>query len=149
MKKIIFLLISICLLSGCSKEVSAEQKQYNSLIEKLETVEVSTNNNPFDILLKTEVLVDEIRYTITINNVKEKLDNIYAIAYHNYPTSDVFPSIGIFDSKISLEPNGKDKGIVLVGYLPYHEEKVTYKLYVNYEMNGKQYETYWISTNND
>ena len=146
MKKVIFILCCSLILVGCTKKISVEQEEYNRLVDSLMNNDTITSDIPFDINLETEVLVDEIRYTLAISNVKVKVTNLKAVAYHNYPTSDVFPSIGIFDDPVTLEPNGSSKGVILVGYIPYNEEKTNYKLYVSYEYDNKVYEVYWNST---
>jgi len=148
MKKI-FLLLFCVVLTGCSKQISLEQLTYNQIIEELKEVNTSDIDYPFDISLEKEVLLDEYRYTIIINNVKEKINDVQAVAYHNYETDDVFPSIGIFDEVVSLEPNGENKGIILVGYIDVGSEDVTYKLYIKYRIDEKEYEKYWILTNVD
>lgn len=146
MKKIFIIVCCLSVISGCSKKISEEQREYNRLVDNLANSHENSSDIPFDITLETEVLVDEIRYTLAISNVKEKITDLKALAYHDYKTDDVFPSIGIFDSKVTLEPNGTSKGVILVGYMPYNEEKVNYKLYVSYKIDNEVYEVYWNST---
>ena len=146
MKRIIVIICCLLIITGCNQKTSTEQNEYNNIITSLESSDEITDSMPFNVVLETEVVVDEIRYTIAVNDVKEKITDLKAVAYHDYPTNDIFPSIGIFDEPINLEPNGSSKGIVLVGYIPYTKEEITYKLYISYKVADKLYEGYWNST---
>jgi len=132
MKKYLCLLLLIPLLfiNGCSKEDS-KSKEYNNAVKKLSNVETFDTNYPFDIILATEDVGNETRYTITLNNPKEDLYDVSMLVIHNVKTDNIFPSVGIVDDKVNLMTSSGKKGIILVGYIPINSNP-TYKLMVNY-----------------
>lgn len=143
MKKILLLIFILLLLCGCNKDNEA-LKKYNSYIEELKSSEIS-KEIPFDITIDISKFTDqEYMYKVIIDNPKEELRNIEAIAIHDKETKDIFPSSGIFDDKYNLIPNNinKDnknaKGIILIGYLPYEENiDITFKVLLKYKTNNK------------
>ncbi len=145
--KVILACSCLFVFAGCEDKISISQQEYNNIVADLKVSEASDVDLPFTVTLQTEVLVDEIRYTLAVSDVDKKISNLKLLAYHDYPTQDVFPSIGIFDEPVNLEPDGEDKGVILVGYMPYNEEDIVYKLYISYEMDNNFYEVYWDSTN--
>ena len=55
----------------------------------------------YDVNVYSDRLVDtEIIYRVIIDNPTESMHNISVLVIHNYPTNDIFPSIGIFDEKL-------------------------------------------------
>lgn len=152
MKKVILLLISILVLTGCtSNDLSKEKEIYLKYIKDLRTINKSTKDIPFDIEVKYDKLTnDEVRYQVIIDNVKENIYDIEAITIHNKETDDVFPSIGIFDEKQNLEKNKKPSGVILVGYINYQGDvkdfKCNIKLLVKYKTNNeKKHKVYYVT----
>jgi len=132
MKRYLWLLLLIPLLfiSGCSKEDS-KSKEYDNAVRQLKSIETFDTDYPFDIILATESIGNETRYTITLNNPKEDLYNVSMLVIHNIKTDNIFPSIGIVDDKVNLMMSNDKKGIILVGYMPINSNP-TYKVMVNY-----------------
>ena len=116
MKKYLIVLFSfILLVCGCSKEeVNVETETYNNYLNEIKKVKKSSDNIPFDVTFDYEKFNDkELRYKVIIDNVKEDIHDIEALAYHDKETSDIYPSIGIFDEKEKLEVGKKPSGIIL------------------------------------
>ena len=143
----------ICiLLTGCiNNKISEEKQLYLDYIKELKTVDQSSENIPFDIEVKFDKLIDnEVRYQVIIDNVKENIYDIEALAIHNKETNDVFPSIGIFDEKQDLLVNKKPSGVILVGYIGYEgrieDFKCKLKLIVKYKtINKKENKVYYVT----
>jgi len=137
MKKIIIVLL-VLLATGCTS-VDKDVVVYNDLILELNKVEQSSSNIPFDIEVVYEQLTsNEIRYQVIIDNPAKKINNIQAIVIHNKETQDIFPTSGIFDSKLNLLKDEIDvsknnvKGILLVGYIKGSYNDVRFKVLVSY-----------------
>lgn len=153
MKKLLVLLLTlIILLTGCTNDdLSKEKEIYIKYIKDLRTVKKTSNNIPFDIEVKYDKLTnDEVRYQVIIDNVKDDIYNVEALAVHNRETDDVFPSIGIFDEKQDLLKDKKPSGVILVGYINYQGEikdfKCNIKLLVKYETNNeKSHKVYYVT----
>lgn len=132
MKKIFLLVIISLLLTGCyNSNYSKEKLEYDNYIEELKEANEDKflNNIPFDINVYFDKDIDsEITFRVIIDNPKEAIKNIKAIAIHNYKTEDIFPTSGIFEDPLSLIPNVIDKdkneveGIILVGYINFNKE---------------------------
>jgi len=151
MKKIIICLILSFVLIGCgSKE---NEKLYDTYVNNLKEQTEFQEELPFDVNIYFDKLSDnEIRYQVVIDNTKENIYDIKAIAIHDYETSDIFPSIGIVDEKIDLIQNSEDvKGVKLVGYIdtdiPLEELVIEVRLLVEYiNENGEIQKLYYRST---
>ena len=141
MKKILVLLTLIILLTGCtSNDLAKDKETYLKYVKNLRTVKKTSSNIPFDIEIKYDKLTsDEVRYQVIIDNVKEDIYDIEALAIHNKETDDIFPSIGIFDEKEELKKDKKPSGVILVGYINYQGDikdfKCNIKLLVKYKTN--------------
>ncbi len=130
MKKIGIVLILIMIICGCTNRLDENQLIYNSYVEELKELKsTNTAKDIVDIDIKLEKSSnDEITYRVTIDNPKEKMKQVEAFVYHDQKTEDIYPSIGIFDEKVNLIPNLKEKdeknteGIVLVGYIKTKKE---------------------------
>lgn len=145
MKKFIILfLVSIFFLTGCETSASNIQKEkYIKYINELKNIKKSSKDIPFDIEVKYDKLTDdEIRYQVIIDNVKENIYDIEALAVHNKDTDDIFPSIGIFDEKPNLLKDKKPSGVILVGYIDYQGEVKDFgcklKVIVKYKTSDKK-----------
>lgn len=152
MKKLLVLLMSIIILTGCSNNKTDNQKDiYVKYIKELNNVKKSSNNIPFDIEVKYDKLIEnEVRYQVIIDNVKENIYDIKALAIHNKETNDVFPSIGIFDEKQDLLKDQKPSGVILVGYIDYQGKiekfSCTIKLIIKYkDSNKKSHTVYYVT----
>lgn len=151
------LLICCLLITGCNNTQYDEQiKTYNRLIN--ETKELKANDVSkslaFDIEVYFEKITnDEITYRIIIDNPKEEMLNIKAIAIHNYPTKDIFPTTGLFEEPLNLIPNNIDlkknnaKGVILIGYIKYNKKvetfKGTIKVLIEYSNKNKTIKRYY------
>ena len=147
MKKI--LIISLLLIStiGCdlNAKISKDKEKYQELINK---VNLAPNKNfylplPFSIRVYIDKVIEsEITYRLIIDNPTEELRDVVVLIVHNYPTKDIFPSIGIFDDKVNLIPDfiAKDdnyvKGISLTGYIASNKDLIefdgVFKIIVEY-----------------
>ena len=132
-----------------SKEVEKEKNEYIKYVNKLKKVKKSTKDIPFTVEVKYEKMDNEIRYQVIIDNPKENINNIKAIAIHNKQTDDVFPSVGIFDKKVNLSPNKKPSGVILVGYFPYKKDidklDVEMKVLISYKIDNNKYTDYYVT----
>ena len=144
MKKIFWIITLVFLLSGCTKELTKEEIIYNDYVDKLKQEEKSEDNLPFDLEIFVDKIIEkEVMYRVIIDNPKVSLRNIEALVIHDKYTEDVYPSTGIFESKLSLIPGVINKtsnyveGIILAGYIPYEGDinnlNVTFKVLFKYE----------------
>lgn len=144
MKKIFWIITLVFLLFGCSKELTKEEIIYNDYVDKLKQEEKSEDNLPFDLEIFVDKIIEkEVMYRVIIDNPKVSLRNIEALVIHDKYTEDVYPSSGIFESKLSLIPGVINKtsnyveGIILAGYIPYEGDvkdlNATFKVLFKYE----------------
>ena len=113
----IIILLSIFILTGCNNE-NAKDKKYHSYVNILKESTEFESELPFDISIYLKKLNnDEVTYKVIIDNPKKELKNIEAIIIHDNKTNDIYPSIGIYDDKVSLIPNKVDKDNNIVNYL--------------------------------
>lgn len=131
----------IFLLTGCNK-VSDEYKTYSSYVDELKNVSKSIESEE----IKVEISVEELtknyyNYKAIVDRNSNEMKDIEAILIHDKETEDAFPSIGIYEEKISLTNEDKQKGIKLSGYIKDIED-ITFKLLLKYkdsEGNNKKY----------
>lgn len=151
-KKIVLLFLLIILLCGCSnEELTNEKKIYNKYISELEKINSTTESYPFDIEVNFIKITDKIlQYQVIIDNVKENIYDIEALAIHDVKTEDIFPSIGIFDDKEDLEVGKKPLGIALAGYIDYEGNYEDFncelKLIIKYKDKDKKENTVYYLT---
>lgn len=153
MKKIfkIFLLIFVTFLTGCeTNTLSKEKENYLNYVKEAHLIKESSEELPFDIEVKYDKLTkEEVRFQVIIDNPKEEIKNISAVAVHNKPTDDIFPSTGIFEEKQTLVPNKKPSGIILVGYIPYEKKLSTFKcnvkVLIKYSKDNKTNTVYYMT----
>lgn len=149
---------SILIVVGCSKNsstnnnenVEKEKESYIEYVQKLKKVTESSSEIPFDIDVTYDKLNDEeVRYQVVIDNPKENIKNIKALAVHNRQTDDIFPSIGIFDDSVDLLLESESKGVILVGYIPYEGDLDDFdckmKVLISYEIGEKKYTSYYVT----
>ena len=138
MKKILVVIISIILLTACYKENN--NSLYNELVEELKSVNSSSEDIPLDIEIEIEKFNDSLyRYSALINKGEESIKEGYALLIHNKKSENAFPSIGIFDDKVSLN---NEKGIKLSGYVE-DIENIEFKLLINYINKDKNEVKYY------
>ena len=136
LKKIFLIIISIFILSACTK-TTKEEKLYKDYVAYLQNNDTTLVDLPFNIEINIDKIIDsEVMYRVTIDNPKIPLRNIEALIIHDNYTS------GIFDDKYSLIPNVVNKesnyveGIILAGYIPFDKEinefSGTFKLLFKY-----------------
>ena len=121
MKKI-FLLLIIFLITGCTNQKALEKQYYKYINDVNECDYFANESYPFDINITLKKLNDEyLIYHVYIDNPKEDLYDIKALITHNYKTSDIFPSSGLYEEPLDLlmQEDNKDyvKGIILSGYI--------------------------------
>lgn len=163
--KIITLIVLIFLsliIVGCtnkSEPVKEEKKEnegnkdtYIKYVQELKKEEESSENLPFDVNVEyTKENDNEIRFEVSIDNVKETVKNITALAIHDKQTDDVFPSVGIFDDAVTLTEGEKPEGVVLAGYIPYTgsiddlKNEITVKVLIKYEYENKKITAYYVT----
>lgn len=163
--KLITLIILIFLgfiIIGCSnKEISKENVKkdtqnnkeiYIKYVQELNKINETTENLPFEINVDYIKENDsEIRFEVSIDNPIGTINNIKALAIHNKQTDDVFPSVGIFDSPITLIKGEKPEGIVLVGYIPYTKDiddfkkEIILKVLIKYVYENNEYSAYYVT----
>lgn len=130
------------ILCGCKSDESEEFVYYKSLVKELSEVGESSK----DIPVNTQIIVEEIpnnflRYTVIINRNGIIMKDIEAIIIHDKETNNVFPSIGIYEDKITLDESSKELGIKLTGYVEKYN-KLDFKAMIKYkdeEGNNKKY----------
>lgn len=157
MRKMLSIIILVFLLCACSKNVTPEELTYNNYVNELKQEDKSTDSLPFDIEVYVDKIIEtEVMYRIIIDNPKVSLRNIEALVIHDRYTEDVYPSSGIFESKLNLIPgvinvsSNYVEGIILVGYIPYEDDvkdlNATFKLLFKYEDDEGKVHTIVYST---
>lgn len=149
MRKMLTLLLIMIILTGCAKH-NNEKKLYTKSINELKEVKKSSNKYPFNLEVVLDKLTDkEVRYQVILDNIEKNLDEVSMIAIHDKKTSDVYPSIGIFDDTENLKVNKKPSGIILVGYIRYNGDikdiDATFKVLVKYKIKGKEYKVHYVT----
>lgn len=131
----------IFLLTACNK-VSDEYKTYSSYIDELKNVDMSIENEEINVEISVEELTKNYyNYKAIVDRNSNEMNDIEAILIHDKETEDAFPSVGIYEEKISLTKEDKQKGIKLSGYIK-DIENITFKLLLKYkdrEGNNKKY----------
>lgn len=154
MRRVILFLCCL-LIAGCTNN-NEQLELYNRLLLQADEYEKTDNETlPVDIEVYCEQIIDgEITYRVIIDNPKEAITNIKAIAIHNHETKDVYPTSGIFETPLNLIPNNIDldknnaKGIILVGYIEtdinIEKFKISIKVMIEYEnANGESKQIYY------
>ena len=151
-KKLLIIFLVIITMTGCkSNDLTIEKEKYIKYVKELKEIKKTSKEYPFDIeVLYDKITDNEIRYQVIIDNVKEDIHDVEAIAIHNRQTDDIFPSIGIFDEKQELFVNKKPSGVILVGYIDYEDSvekfKCNMKLFVKYKTKDeKVHKVYYVT----
>lgn len=138
MKRIILFLCCLLLISCTNSKYDKQIEEYNRFLIDAKEKQNISNDLPFDIKVYCEQIIDdEITYRIIIDNPKEEINNIKAIAVHNIKTEDIYPTSGIFEDPLNLIPNDVNldknnaKGIILIGYIDYEGKLEDFKVNIN------------------
>ncbi len=155
MKKLAIVIVMILIFSGCASKIDENQLIYNSYVEELTELKLTTTSKKIvDVDIELEEEKGEISYRVTIDNPRVVMNDVEAIVYHTSKTSDIYPTIGVFDKKINLVPNlkkNKDdnvKGVVLAGYIKskksLDEFHTTFKVMILYnDKNNERKKIYY------
>ncbi len=147
MKKIILLTI-LFLVVACNKTNSLE-KEYYSFVKETELCETTTEDIPFNVDITLEKLTEDYWiYRLYLDEPTIEMNNIKAIITHNYETTDIFPTSGLYEKPLTLDPNeinqakNKVKGIILVGYIKTKDDinKIIFKVLIKYNDRSICYE---------
>lgn len=144
MKKILIIITCLCLLTACKTKENESEKIYNSYIEELKNIENKKVNEDLTVKFIIEKLDNNyLSYNALIDKNDLVMNEVEALLIHDKQSVNSFPSIGIFDEKISLNESTK-KGIKLGGYLE-RVEDATFKLLIKYKSKeGKSEKYYYI-----
>ena len=156
MKKILLIGL-IFLITGCTTKLTSEEILYNNYVSELKQSTKHESNLPFDLEIYVDKIIEtEVMYRVIIDNPKVPLRNIETLVIHDKHTEDVFPSSGIFETKLSLIPGVINKksnyveGIILAGYIPFEDElknlNANFKLLFKYEDDEGNINTIIYST---
>ena len=131
----------VLLICGCT---SKEMKEYNSLVDELKNISTTKEEDTLSIKVEVEKLSSDLyNYRALIDKPDYEITDVVAILITE--EEDTYPSIGIFEEKISLNKDSKEKGIKLSGYIK--EKTNDFKLYVSYKKEGKLIKNYYIVDN--
>lgn len=134
-------------LSGCKNEESKEVIYYKDLIEELSNVDNSSNDIPINIEIKVEEMPKGIlRYTVLVNRNGLVMKDVEAIIIHDKETTNVFPSLGIFEDAVTLNNDSKELGIKLTGYVEKYD-KINFKFLIKYKNDKGKEEKYFYVYN--
>lgn len=117
MKKIIVILISLLLLTGCQQTDDANVKLYREMINILSSAEeYNANSKYYSVAFETTDTNDGKRFYIVVDNPTMAMYDVNIIAFENGADTEneFIPNAGIFEGEINLVPNqyNKDKGFV-------------------------------------
>ncbi len=147
MKKVLELIFLLIFLVGCTSEVEDGKIAY--LEYKSELIEQDTFNEEeidFNVYFNIERENEEIvNYSVIINNPNINMYNVKALLIHDYVQDDVFPSIGILDTPVTLIKDNEDK-IELKGIIQTLDDisNVKFKLYLEYmDDDGQENKIYY------
>lgn len=116
MKKIIFL-ISVILLCACTIN-DDKNKIYEEYINTLmDTREYKACEELTVSFYVKEVDENYLNYYVLINRNNNIMKDIEGILIHDKTSINSFPSIGIYDEKVSLVNESDKQGVKLSGYL--------------------------------
>ena len=104
-KTLLLLVLLLIILSGCENKEEDEKNEYLAMKSELLENEEFTNSEDIncDITFTLDRVDDEkIFYSVVLKNPKENMNDIKAIVVHNYYTEEIFPTVGLFDKKVSL-----------------------------------------------
>lgn len=151
MKKMLICLGLVLLLSGChSKPENNETiEQYQSICDELLERSSFDTYDDFKVTLTYNSVEEGYRYDVVIDEPKEKMQNIIAVATTKH--SDYGPSVGLFDEEpyhMSQEVDKENniyKGLLLSG-ITSEEEPVF--IYISYQLENNDRVTKYIEVKN-
>ena len=108
---------SLLLLTGCENQ---QNKEYYQAVEELQSVSTFDTEKDFQLELSVVPFTDrELQYQLILDEPNVLMQDIQLLVIHDQETDDIFPSLGILDEKVTLDPEHMTtKGIILTGYLP-------------------------------
>lgn len=134
-------------LSGCKNEESKETIYYKELINELSKVNESSLSIPVNIEIKVEEMPNNfLRYTALLDRNGQVMKDIEAILIHDKETDNVFPSLGIFEDKITLNNESKELGIKLTGYVE-NGDNINFKFLIKYKNSEEKLKKYYYVYN--
>ena len=111
-KKIVVVVILLMLVTGCNNKVEEEKNEYLDTKAILETNSDFSDMDSFPCEVTVSLdRVDEesISYNVLFHDARENMNNLKILVIHNQYTEEVFPYIGLMDSKSrSLMINSED-----------------------------------------
>lgn len=136
MKRLFFLSFLFLFCIGCGK-IDLNFRFYEETVKKLNETNSFLEIENASLQVQVDRISDyELLYRLTLDQVQEEMNEVTLLVIHNQETEDVFPSIGIFDEKVSISPNMGSKGIILLGYIPYRGDitsfHATFLVYLSY-----------------
>lgn len=146
MKKVLIIIL-LSLLIGCTKNINKEENLYNKYVNELKNIETSSENIPFEINFSIEEINEDfLSYTVLLDRKGILMNNIESILIHDKVSENAFPSIGILDSKITLDKDNTKKGIKLTGYIE-KQNDITFKFMIKYISEENKEEKYFYIYN--
>ena len=142
MKKIL-LVMSIFLLCSCTSNKNIELKTYNNLVKELREKEETITTEELNISVEVEKLEEIYNYRVLIDKPEFNISDVVALVITD--EEELYPSIGIFDDKISLTKESKEKGIKLSGYT--NNKDIKFKVYISFTKDNKEYKNYYVIDN--
>lgn len=153
MKRVLIVLSMIFILVGCSNQEEQKKEVYTDIKKELLNKEKFTDINdiPFNITTNVKrTSLEQIKYEVLIDTPSIEMKNIKVLVLHNYQTTEIFPSIGIFEDAPSLEV-GTDKNVKVEGYIDTSYDiidlNLIIKIYVEYtDQDNIIHHVYYQST---
>ena len=146
--KRILLILPLIFLVGCTNEVEENKiayLEYKNELEEKETFnkeEEMDFNTYFNIERENEEIVN---YSVIVDTPNINMYDVKALLIHNYTQDEVYPSVGILDSPVTLIKDTEDK-IELKGTIQTNEDisNVKFKLYLEYtDDDGNENKIYY------
>lgn len=145
MKKIILIITILLLITGCYYKANDKTLMYQKYIDELSTVTKTSEDSVLVINIEIEKLDENLYNYRALINKSGTMKNIEAILLHNKETDDIFPSIGIFDDKITLSDD--KAGVKLAGYIE-EIDNIEFKLLIKYtNEENKEVKYYYVEEN--
>lgn len=153
MKKRILWILLLFVLVGCSTKEEDEKSDYIAIKSHLLEEETYTIGDelPLDIVVNIDRIdEEEVDYRVVFSNPKEDMHDIEAMVVHNYYNDDLFPTIGLFDSKGELLMGDKNT-LELKDTIETNKNlssiNLELKIYIKYkDKNGEKKEIYYKTT---
>lgn len=147
MKKMLLVIILSLFLCSC-KKIDEEVKKANIYKEYVsETINVNEEikNDKLDVKFEVKELSnDYLNYAVYVNTNHLFMNDVIAILVHDKESENSFPSVGIYDDKVSFDKDSEKLGIKLSGFLENNKE-VNFKFMIQYnDEEGKLNKYYYF-----